>query len=296
MYKCWTVTAHHIVNTCRAWYLLSVVPMQDSDDIRFMCGALKDLGVKLEEDWANSKLTVHGCNGRFPSAGAELSLGNAGTAMRPLTAAVAAAGRGEFVLDGVARMRERPIQDLVDGLTQLGVSSAASCTCVLAPLPVRTAGCQASVAPQVQAQARSDSAQRALAPDIMPKAQGCHNAQKCCLHAAGVDAECTRGTGCPPVRVKADGLKGGKITISGAVSSQYLTALLMAAPLAQDEEVCICFMWHSAVNPFCQASLNTSNFLVMCSCCLAHLCESRALSLDGARNKQLINSQLCAGH
>ena len=45
---------------------------------------------------------------------------------RPLTAAVAAAGRGRFVLDGVARMRERPIQDLVDGLVQLGVQ--ASCT------------------------------------------------------------------------------------------------------------------------------------------------------------------------
>lgn len=58
--------------------------------------------------------------------GAELFLGNAGTAMRPLTAAVAAAGRGNFVLDGVARMRERPIQDLVDGLVQLGVD--AKCT------------------------------------------------------------------------------------------------------------------------------------------------------------------------
>jgi hypothetical protein len=93
---------------------------QDSDDIRFMCGALKDLGVQLDEDWANSRLTVHGCAGKFPVSGAQLSLGNAGTAMRPLTAAVAAAGRGEFVLDGVARMRERPIQDLVDGLVQLG--------------------------------------------------------------------------------------------------------------------------------------------------------------------------------
>jgi 3-phosphoshikimate 1-carboxyvinyltransferase len=93
---------------------------QDSDDIRFMVGALKELGVELGEDWPSSKLTVHGCGGAFPSNGAELSLGNAGTAMRPLTAAVAAAGRGEFVLDGVARMRERPIQDLVDGLVQLG--------------------------------------------------------------------------------------------------------------------------------------------------------------------------------
>jgi 3-phosphoshikimate 1-carboxyvinyltransferase len=100
--------------------------LQDSDDIRYMVSALKDLGLTLEEDWANSKLTVHGCRGRFPVAGAELSLGNAGTAMRPLTAAVAAAGRGDFVLDGIARMRERPIKDLVDGLVQLGTSSSLS--------------------------------------------------------------------------------------------------------------------------------------------------------------------------
>ena len=84
--------------------------MQDSEDIRYMVGALKDLGVELEEDWEALKLTVKGCGGRFPVEGAELFLGNAGTAMRPLTAAVAAAGRGTFVLDGIARMRERPIQ------------------------------------------------------------------------------------------------------------------------------------------------------------------------------------------
>jgi 3-phosphoshikimate 1-carboxyvinyltransferase len=78
--------------------------------------------------------------------------------MRPLTAAVAAAGRGTFVLDGTPRMRERPISDLVDGLRQLGV-----------------------------------------------------------------DAECTAGTGCPPVRVAANGLPGGRIGLSGSVSSQYLT-------------------------------------------------------------------------
>jgi EPSP synthase (3-phosphoshikimate 1-carboxyvinyltransferase) len=98
-----------------------------------MVGALKALGLTLEEDWPASKVTVHGCAGAFPAAGGELHLGNAGTAMRPLTAAVAAAGRGEFVLDGVARMRERPIQDLVDGLVQLGapldipIPSSATC-------------------------------------------------------------------------------------------------------------------------------------------------------------------------
>lgn len=80
--------------------------------------------------WAEMGATRRGwlfcrCGGQFKTDG-ELFLGNAGTAMRPLTAAVAAAGKGTYVLDGVARMRERPIQDLVDGLNQLGVK--ATCT------------------------------------------------------------------------------------------------------------------------------------------------------------------------
>ena len=56
--------------------------LQDSEDIRYMVGALKDLGIKLEEDWRNDKILVHGCGGRFPVENAELFLGNAGTAMR----------------------------------------------------------------------------------------------------------------------------------------------------------------------------------------------------------------------
>lgn len=60
-----------------------------------MAGALKALNVDLQEDWKNGVMVVKGCGGRFNSTGAELFLGNAGTAMRPLTAAVAAAGRGK---------------------------------------------------------------------------------------------------------------------------------------------------------------------------------------------------------
>lgn len=60
--------------------------------------------------------------------------------MRPLTAAVAAAGRGHFVLDGVARMRERPIQDLVDGLQQLGVDAACSLGTGCPPVAINAAG------------------------------------------------------------------------------------------------------------------------------------------------------------
>lgn len=55
---------------------------QDSEDIRYMAGALEALGIKLEGDWATGHMTVHGCGGRFPVEGADLFLGNAGTAMR----------------------------------------------------------------------------------------------------------------------------------------------------------------------------------------------------------------------
>ena len=97
-----------------------------SDDIQYMLEALKKLNLSIEDDGESDSVVVTGCGGQFNSKGEELYLGNAGTAMRPLTAAVAAAGRGSFIMDGNPRMRERPIQDLVDGLVQLGVD--AKCT------------------------------------------------------------------------------------------------------------------------------------------------------------------------
>ncbi|KAL8500384.1 hypothetical protein ACS0TY_020110 [Phlomoides rotata] len=145
-----------------------------SDDIHYMLGALRTLGLDVEEDKANQRAVVGGCGGLFPvseeaKGEIQLFLGNAGTAMRPLTAAVVAAGgNASYVLDGVPRMRERPIGDLVSGLQQLGA-----------------------------------------------------------------DVDCYLGTNCPPVRVVGKGgLPGGKVKLSGSISSQYLTALLMAAPLA----------------------------------------------------------------
>jgi 3-phosphoshikimate 1-carboxyvinyltransferase len=89
-----------------------------SDDTERMLDALRALGVGVDhlggENWL-----IKGCAGRFPVKQAELFLGNAGTAFRPLTAALALAG-GDYILKGVARMHERPIGDLVDGLRQLG--------------------------------------------------------------------------------------------------------------------------------------------------------------------------------
>ncbi|MGK5092670.1 3-phosphoshikimate 1-carboxyvinyltransferase [Deltaproteobacteria bacterium TL4] len=141
----------------------------DSDDIRYMVDALKKLNITFEENREEHQITIVGCGGKIPVNGAELFLGNAGTAMRPLTAAVCM-GQGRFVLDGVQRMRERPIIDLVDGLQQLGVH-----------------------------------------------------------------INCVNKTGCPPVEIQAKGIPGGTTHLSGAISSQYLSAILMAAPYAKKD-------------------------------------------------------------
>jgi len=90
----------------------------DSDDVQRMLDALARLGVHVEQIGPGC-LVVHGCGGAFPNRDADLFLGNAGTAIRPLTAALAIAG-GSYRLSGVPRMHERPIGDLVDGLRQIG--------------------------------------------------------------------------------------------------------------------------------------------------------------------------------
>lgn len=141
----------------------------DSDDVRRMVEALEILGIQFEEKRAENLISVSGTAGKIPVSEATLMLGNAGTAIRPLTAAMTL-GHGRFVLDGVTRMRERPIIDLVDGLSQLGAN-----------------------------------------------------------------LRCLNGTDCPPVEVIADGLPGGKTRLSGAISSQYLTAILLVAPYAKSE-------------------------------------------------------------
>ncbi|MGQ0708784.1 MAG: bifunctional 3-phosphoshikimate 1-carboxyvinyltransferase/cytidylate kinase [Rhodoferax sp.] len=89
----------------------------DSDDTRVMLASLRQLGCAVEQDGATVHIT--GLGGQLPVAQAELFLGNAGTAMRPLTAALAVLG-GDYTLKGVARMHERPIGDLVDALRELG--------------------------------------------------------------------------------------------------------------------------------------------------------------------------------
>lgn len=91
----------------------------DSDDTRVMLAALQTLGCAVSRN--ASSVSIRGIGGVLGNQQAQLFMGNAGTAMRPLTAALAVLG-GDFELRGVARMHERPIGDLVDALRQLGCS------------------------------------------------------------------------------------------------------------------------------------------------------------------------------
>jgi 3-phosphoshikimate 1-carboxyvinyltransferase len=89
------------------------------DDTRHMAAALGQLGVAVEADERAARLSIDGCGGRWPTTTADLFVGNAGTAMRFLVAALCV-GHGRYRIDGTARMRERPIEDLVAALRALG--------------------------------------------------------------------------------------------------------------------------------------------------------------------------------
>ena len=138
----------------------------DSDDTQVMIESLGRLGINVQHDRRSRTAIVTGCGGDLPAKTADLFLGNSGTSIRFLTA-MCAIGSGTYRLDGNARMRERPIADLVDG-----------------------------------------------------------------LNALGADVRCEFNNGCPPVTVKANGLPGGRADVAGGTSSQYLSALLLAAPYA----------------------------------------------------------------
>lgn len=94
-----------------------------SDDTRYMCNALQKLGVDIDTDEKRATFDVYGNGGNIPVSSAELYIGNSGTTSRSLTAYVSL-GRGRFVIDGDEPMRHgRPISDLLDALTQIGVSA-----------------------------------------------------------------------------------------------------------------------------------------------------------------------------
>jgi len=111
----------------------------DSEDTQVMIAALQRLGVAVVHDPAAQSIAVTGCAGRVPSAGAELYVANSGTSMRFLTALVAL-GQGTFLLDGVPRMRQRPIKDLLDALNALGVRARSAADNGCPPVIVEAAG------------------------------------------------------------------------------------------------------------------------------------------------------------
>jgi 3-phosphoshikimate 1-carboxyvinyltransferase len=90
-----------------------------SDDTHVMLTALQKLGVRWVQHGESQDFAVTGTGGALPVHSADLFMGNAGTAIRPLTAALAAIG-GDYTVHGVARMHERPIGDLVDALNAAG--------------------------------------------------------------------------------------------------------------------------------------------------------------------------------
>ncbi|MBE4593933.1 3-phosphoshikimate 1-carboxyvinyltransferase [Vibrio navarrensis] len=162
----------------------------DSDDIRHMLNALSKLGVDYRLSDDKTVCTVNGLGRPFTVTEAtELFLGNAGTAMRPLAAALCL-GQGEYVLTGEPRMKERPIGHLVDA-----------------------------------------------------------------LRAAGADIQYLENEHFPPLKIKATGLKAGTVSIDGSISSQFLTAFLMSAPLA-DGEVTIKIVGELVSKPYIDITLH----------------------------------------
>jgi len=163
----------------------------DSDDTRVMLAALRQLGCGV--DVQGTTVTITGLSGQLKHHDAiEFFMGNAGTAMRPLTAALAVLG-GDFTLKGVPRMHERPIGDLVDALRLLG----------------------------------------------------------CSIDYLGND-------GFPPLHIGKPTLKlDAPIQVRGDVSSQFLTALLMALPLAaKTQDIVIDVVGELISKPYIDITLN----------------------------------------
>ncbi len=117
----------------------------DSDDTRVMIDGLRALGISISVDEIGETIGVTGCGGSLPAQKANLFVGNSGTTIRFLTAAVTL-GHGEYRLDGIQRMRERPIGDLADALNQLGAKVICEGVGDCPPVRVKAHGLQGGVA------------------------------------------------------------------------------------------------------------------------------------------------------
>jgi 3-phosphoshikimate 1-carboxyvinyltransferase len=162
-----------------------------SDDTHVMLMALQKLGVRWIQHGETQDFAVTGTGGTLPVHSADLFMGNAGTAIRPLTAALAAIG-GDYTVHGVARMHERPIGDLVDA-----------------------------------------------------------------LNAAGAKIDYTGNPGFPPLHIHRGYLRPHHMQVRGNVSSQFLTALLMASPLiAREQSLTIEVVGDLISKPYIEITLN----------------------------------------
>jgi 3-phosphoshikimate 1-carboxyvinyltransferase len=111
----------------------------DSDDTRVMVAALRALGIGVEHDTAARRIAIEGCGGDIPARAAWLEVGNSGTSLRFLTALVAT-GRGTFHLDGSPRMRQRPVSDLLQALSDLGCRARSDHETGCPPVTVESEG------------------------------------------------------------------------------------------------------------------------------------------------------------
>ena len=109
-----------------------------SDDTQHMSKCLNDLGIFVEE-CGDEEFIIHGTNGQIPARDGDLFVGNSGTTARFLTA-LTSLGTGRYRIDGVPRMRQRPIQDLLDGLSKLGVQPATELNNGCPPLRIASTG------------------------------------------------------------------------------------------------------------------------------------------------------------
>ncbi len=112
-----------------------------SDDTKYMASGLNALGIPIKEDPNANRFVINGKGGIIPAKQANLFIGNAGTAMRFLTAMLTL-GSGVYEIDGIERMRQRPIQDLLDGLKQLGADVVSKFNNGCPPVLIRGIGLQ----------------------------------------------------------------------------------------------------------------------------------------------------------
>jgi 3-phosphoshikimate 1-carboxyvinyltransferase len=110
-----------------------------SEDTRVMIEALQALGIEIDHDATTAQIRIEGCSGRIPARQASLYVANSGTSLRFLTAMLATA-TGTYHLDGAPRMRQRPVDDLLAALRQLGVSARSDLDTGCPPVTIEARG------------------------------------------------------------------------------------------------------------------------------------------------------------